>query len=107
MTTSAPRLRVLVVGERHDTVVTLGILLRSEGLEVRLATGGSEVPAAVEQFDPDAVLLDPAMPTQSGVAVAKELMKSCGERIPFLHHVTKPIDPDALLKLLLAVKPKQ
>lgn len=106
MANSAPRLRVLVVGDRHDTVVTLGILLRSEGVEVRLATGGSQVPAAVAQFDPDAVLLDPAMPAQSGLAVAKELMKSCGQRIPFLHHVKKPIDPDALLKLVLAVKPK-
>ena len=106
MANRTPRLRVLVVGDRHDTVVTLGILLRSEGVEVRLATGGSQVPAAVAQFDPDAVLLDPTMPAQSGVAVAKELMKSCGDRIPFLHHVTKPIDPDALLKLVLAVKPK-
>ncbi len=106
MENNTPQLRVLVVGERHDTVVTLGILLRSEGVEVRLATGGSQVPDAVAQFDPDAVLLDPAMPAQSGLAVAKELMKSCGGRIPFLHHVTKPIDPDALLKLVLAVKPK-
>jgi DNA-binding response OmpR family regulator len=104
MQDKAPRrLRVLVVGDEHDTVMTLGILLRSEGVEVRLATGGQQVPAAAAQFQPDAVLLDLATPAQSGVAVAQELMKSCGDRCPILHHVKKPIDPDALLKLVLSI----
>ena len=91
-----------MVGDHHDTVVNLGILLRSEGVNVRLATGAVEVPAATEDFKPDVVLLD--VPTAAGArAVAQELMKSCGPRVPTLRHVKKPIDPDAVLKVVLSV----
>jgi len=105
MTATRP-LRVLVVGEKHDTVVNLGILLRSEGIEVRLAERGMEDETMVVEFQPDAVLLDPEMPQQKGVAVAKELMRLCGDRLPVLLYVKKPIDPDALLKRVLAITPK-
>jgi PleD family two-component response regulator len=100
------RLRVLVVGDQHDTVMNVGILLRSEGIEVRTATGARQVPAAVAQFPPDVVLLDRAMPAPSGQAVAQAILKHCGEHKPVLHTVARPIDPDAILKLVLSVKPK-
>ena len=95
---------MLVVGDHHDTVVNLGILLRSEGINVRLATGAEEVPAATEDFLPDVVLLDVPKPA-SARAVAQALMKSCGSRVPLLHHVAKPIDPDAVLKVVLSITP--
>ena len=101
--TNKSSLNVLVVGDHHDTVVNLGIILRSEGINVRLATGAGEVAAATENFQPDAVLLD--VPKAANArAVAQELMKSCATRMPVLHHVAKPIDPDAVLKFLLSIK---
>ena len=103
--TSRP-LRVLVVGEKHDTVVNLGILLRSEGIDVRLAEKGMEDKTMITEFQPDAVLLDPDMPQQKGLALAQELMRLCGERVPTLLYVKKPLDIDALLKRVLAIKPQ-
>jgi CheY-like chemotaxis protein len=106
--------------------MTLGILLRSEGIDVQLATGGLQVPLAVAQFKPDAVLLDLAMSDHSGLNVAQELKQCYGERCPvlialtgrsteadrqraatsgFQHHIAKPYDPDALLELVLSITP--
>ena len=120
-------LRVLVVDDDRDVRMTLGILLRSEGIDVRLASGGMQVPQAVAQFEPDAVLLDLAMSDHNGIDVAQELTQCYGERCPvliavtghgskvdrqrtaevgFLHHVTKPYDPDTLLKVVLSIAPR-
>ena len=119
-------LRVLVADDNRDTVMMLGILLRSEGMVVRLTTNGAEVQAAVGEFRPDAVLLDIGMPDRSGLQVALDLSREYGPRCPvliavtahstdaakrltarsgFRHHVDKPYDPDALLRLVAAVEP--
>lgn len=37
-------LRVLIADDERDTLLTLGILLRSEGIEVRMATAWCELP---------------------------------------------------------------
>ena len=96
-------LNVLVVGDDHDTVMNLGILLRSEGVNVSLATGAGEVAAATAQFQPDAVLLDVPKPG-SAKAVGQALFECCPRR-PFLYHVAKPIDPDAVLRIVLSITP--
>ena len=121
------RLRVLVVDDERDMRMTLGILLRSEGVDVLFASGGMQVPHAVAQFQPDAVLLDLALPDHNGLDVAQGLRQCYGERCPvlialtghssekdraktagsgFAHHVAKPYDPDALLKLVLSITPR-
>jgi CheY-like chemotaxis protein len=97
------RLNVLVVGDDHDTVMNIGILLRSEGVNVRLATGAREVPKATAQFQPDAVLLDVPKPA-SARAVGQALMRCC-ERRPVMYHIQKPLDPDAVLKVVFALNP--
>lgn len=124
-TTSIPRsaasTRVLVAEDERDTLMTLGILLRSEGYEVRLAHGGTEVPGAVREFRPHVVLLDIGMPDRNGYDVARELKAMLGERCPLLvavtaygmaadkarayacgfdHHVTKPYDPAEIFQIL-------
>ena len=124
--TSRP-LRVLIADDNRDTVMMLGILLRSEGIDVRLATRGSEVQSAVVEFRPDAVLLDITMPDRSGLQIALELARDYGTKCPvliavtahsddtakrltaksgFQHHVGKPYDPDALLRLVASIEPK-
>jgi two-component system CheB/CheR fusion protein len=121
-------LRVLVADDNRDTVMMLGILLRSEGMVVRLTTKGAEVQAAVGEFRPDAVLLDIGMPDRSGLQVALDLSREYGEKCPvliavtahstdaakrltaksgFRHHVDKPYDPDALLRLVASVEPSE
>ena len=119
-------LRVLVADDNRDTVMMLGILLRSEGMAVRLTTRGAEVQAAVGEFRPDAVLLDIGMPDRNGLQVALDLSREYGSKCPvliavtghssdaakrltaksgFRHHVDKPYDPDALLRLVASVEP--
>jgi two-component system CheB/CheR fusion protein len=114
-------IRVLIAEDERDTLMTLGILLRSEGFDVRLASGGAEVPAAVREFRPHAVLLDIGMPDRNGYEVAAELRASYAAGCPLLvavtayataadraraatsgfhHHIAKPYDPVELLELL-------
>ena len=73
-------LRVVIADDNRDTVLTLGILLRSESYDVRLATSGSEAISLVEDFRPDVVLLDIAMPDRSGLQIALELNRKYGPR---------------------------
>ena len=115
-------LRVIVVDDERDSVDTLTALLNDEGHEVRGLTRGKDVLDAVAEFNPDAVLLDIAMPDTSGYEVAKEIRRRYGEVKPMLiaisgrykqasdkmlgqivgfdHYLTKPYDPAALLALL-------
>jgi CheY-like chemotaxis protein len=127
MANAATPLRALIVDDQRDMLMTLGILLRSEGLTVRLGERGAEVVAAVESFRPDVVLLDIEMPDRSGLEVAMELSQRFGERCPVLiavtghntdaarrlitksgfhHHVPKPYDFDALLRLVHSIERK-
>ena len=118
----APRaLRVLVVDDDRDTVQTLTVLLADEGHEVRALHSGKEVVRVVREFNPDAVLLDIAMPELSGWEVGRKIREELGRRtaiigisgeykhsvdrilseaIGFDHYLVKPYDPNELLQLL-------
>jgi len=115
-------LRILVADDEPDSVATLKMLLNDEGHDVVGVYRGSEVMPTVAEFDPDAVLLDIAMPDLSGYEIAKEIRRRCGNIKPLLiaisgrykkasdrifaeivgfdHYLAKPYDPNALLSLL-------
>ena len=63
-------LRVLIADDDRDAVMTLGILLRSEGYEVHLAQSGKEAMSAALEAKPDVALLDLQMPGFSGLRTA-------------------------------------
>ena len=63
-------MRILIADDDRDTIMTLGILLRSEGHEVCLAQRPEEVAGAVREFKPKVVLLDIGMPGRSGYEIA-------------------------------------
>jgi CheY-like chemotaxis protein len=94
------------------------VLLESEGYEVRTAYDGPEAIEAVRGQRPHVVLLDMTLPTMSGTEVAErlrsnpELSDCCilavtghsettaqGSRL-FDRYFLKPVDPDALIKLV-------
>jgi DNA-binding response OmpR family regulator len=77
-------LRILVVDDERDTVMTLTAILSDEGHDVVGVHSGAEVMSAMQDFDPDAVLLDIAMPEMSGYEVAKEIRRRYGEVKPLL-----------------------
>ena len=113
--------RILVADDDTDTVATLTTLLSEEGYEVRGVHRGGEVLQAIFQFAPDVVLLDIGMPQMSGYEVARALRERYGSARPVLiaitglatsshrrqslaagfeHHVAKPYEPQALLRLI-------
>jgi len=117
-------LRVLIVDDNRDTVQTLGILLRSEGNEVRMLQTSEDAIVDAEQFFPDVVLLDIGMPGRNGFEVAEDFRKRFGRKHPvivavtgysgiadkcrarasgFDHYCVKPYDPCALLQLVTKI----
>jgi len=112
-------LRVLVVDDNVQHVVTTRLLLQHAGFDVSIALRGQEVFAEVGRFKPDAVLLDIGLPELTGYEVAKELRialpalliiaitaygtqtdRLLAKMAGFDHHITKPYDPNALVALL-------
>ena len=118
----ARRLRIIVVDDNPDEVLTLMALLHDAGHEVWGLYRAQEVMRAVTSFDPDAMLLDIALPGGSGYAVAEEIRRRFGPKRPMLialsglykqpshellsdaagsdHFLTKPFDFDESLRLL-------
>ena len=76
---ASPRLRLIVADDDRDTVLTLTSLLQEEGHDVRGLYNGADVLARVQEFDPDALILDIAMPGQSGYDLAKHIKEARGE----------------------------
>lgn len=84
----ARNLRILVVDDERDAVLTLMTLLRDEGHDVRALYRAKEVAAAVKEFDPDIVLLDIALPDGSGYALAEDIRRRSGTKRPLLIALT-------------------
>jgi DNA-binding response OmpR family regulator len=116
-------LRVLIADDDRDSVLTLMMLLRHEGHEVRGVYTGTQAIAGIRGFDPDVVLLDIALPELSGWEVARNIRgrhqnaarpvligisgeykhgsdRILSEIIGFDHYLVKPYAPADLLALL-------
>ena len=119
----SPRsLRIIVADDEPDSITTLKLLLNDEGHDVVPLSKGAEVMRTIEEFKPDAVVLDIAMPDLSGYEIAKEIRKRYGVITPLLiaitgrykqasdkllgqivgfdHYLLKPYEPNELLALL-------
>lgn len=118
-------LRVVVVDDDRDTVISLMMLLRGEGYDVHGVHYGRQVMSAVLDFDPDVLLLDIALPDLSGWEVARTIRERRGRARPaivgisgeykagadkilsqilgFDDYLLKPYDPAALLRILSAI----
>ena len=115
-------LRVLIADDERDIVLTLMAILRDEGYETKGVYSGKDVLAAVAEFDPDAVLLDIAMPGMTGWDVARQIRrlhpgdrprlvalsgqytqgadKILAQMTGFDGYLTKPCDPKVIVALL-------
>jgi PAS domain S-box-containing protein len=118
---AAGRCRILVVDDSEDAATTLGTLLELAGYELSLAHDGEQALAVAEAYRPHVVLLDIGMPKLDGYEVCRRLRKLDWGRqatiialtgwgqdqdrrrstqAGFNHHLVKPADPTALLKML-------
>jgi DNA-binding response OmpR family regulator len=113
-------LKVLVVDDDRDTVLSLRLLLSTEGYEALGVYDAQSVFPAVRDFDPDAVLLDIGMPQMTGYDIARELRatqrkdllliavtawnkfsdRMAAQIAGFDHHVSKPYQSEQILGLL-------
>jgi DNA-binding response OmpR family regulator len=114
--------KVLVVDDERHIARFLEFVLKKAGYEVAVAHNGEQALAAVDGFEPDAVLLDLVLPGISGLEVLKRLRSDrkharCVVMVlsarSFGHapaevmeaganaQATKPIAPSTLLKKLL------
>jgi CheY-like chemotaxis protein len=120
---SALRLRIVVADDDPDTVRTLRLLLEEEGHEVKTAADGPAALYAVRDFGADILLLDIGLPGMNGFEVARALRRdpaTAAARLIALTgyggdddrrrsheagfdvHLTKPVDPGLLRRLLLS-----
>lgn len=121
-------LRVLVVDDERDIVLTLLALLRDEGYEAKGAYGAADALVALAEFDPDALIVDIALPGRSGWEIAKTVrsLGRAGEQRPLLiamsgrytkgsdrilgeisgfnYQLAKPFDPNEVIALLKRIK---
>jgi CheY-like chemotaxis protein len=115
--------RVLVVDDNLDAAEMLGALLQHAGHEVRVAGGGAAALDIAAQFRPEVALLDIGMPGMDGYELARALRldpalpaivlialtgwgheedKMRARDAGFDGHLTKPADPDEVMRLVAA-----
>jgi DNA-binding NarL/FixJ family response regulator len=87
---SSAHLRFLIVEDHAEAREAMRDLLEQSGHEVAEAATGSEAEAAVEEFDPEGVLLDLRLGDESGFDVARTLT----EARPELAVVITSVDSD-------------
>jgi PAS domain S-box-containing protein len=113
--------RVLIVDDSLDGAESLAMLLQVGGHETHLAHDGIEAVEAAARLRPDVVLLDIGLPRLNGYEVCRQLRKEPwgkdlllvaltgwgqdedrhrSNEAGFDAHLVKPVDHDALLKLL-------
>jgi signal transduction histidine kinase len=115
------RQRILIVDDNEDGAETLGRLLRTMGNDVRTAADGLAAVEVAADFRPHAALLDLGLPRLNGYDAARCIREQSWGRNMLLiamtgwgqdadrqrsreagfdHHLVKPVDLDALERLL-------
>jgi PAS domain S-box-containing protein len=117
----APLRRILVVDDNTDAAESLALLLRISGHEVRTAYDAPTALDVARVQPPEVVLLDIGLPGTNGLEVARRMRQNLGlndallvaltgygqdddrrrsHEAGFNAHLVKPVDLDALQKLL-------
>ena len=112
--------RVMVVDDNLDSADTMAELIRIWGHEVRTANDGPSALECARGFRPQVVLLDVGLPGMDGYELARRLRaeglagtllvsvtgygqeedRRRAQEAGFDHHLTKPVDPDTLLRIV-------
>ncbi|HEY7440305.1 MAG TPA: response regulator transcription factor [Acidimicrobiia bacterium] len=114
--------KVLIVDDEPDVLLTLRVILESEGFEACLAADGETALRRIDEDNPDLVVLDIMMPVLDGWFVLAELAgrarhprvvvcsaKSAeadrmrARELGADEYVTKPFEPEQLLTVIRGV----
>ncbi len=126
--TTTTACRILVVDDNRDSATSLATLLKLTGNETHTAHDGLEAVEAAATFRPDVVLLDIGLPKLNGFEVARRIREQPwskgmmlvaltgwgqdedrrkSQEAGFDHHMVKPVDYAALMKLLASLPSEQ
>jgi signal transduction histidine kinase len=118
--------RILIVDDNTDPASSLAMLLKISGNETHTAQDGLEAVEKAQQIRPDVILLDIGLPKMNGLDTCRRIreqpwgknmvlvaMTGWGQdddrrqskAAGFDHHMVKPVDHDALMKLLAEKQP--
>jgi CheY-like chemotaxis protein len=124
----AEKLRVLIVEDNRDTLVSTAAVLRYEQYDVVTAPDGHTALEMAKLHRPDVVLLDIGLPGMDGYEVAKALRqqktggtlyiaavtgygkqedKERAVKAGIDAHLTKPADPSVIVRLLQGLRSKR
>jgi PAS domain S-box-containing protein len=113
--------RILVADDNRDAAESLALVLRFSGYEVSIAFGGVEALEIAGRDRPRAAIIDIGMPGMSGHEVARRMRleawgrnavlialtgwgqeqdKQAAKAAGFDEHLTKPVDPDDVERIL-------
>jgi signal transduction histidine kinase len=125
VTARVPRRRILVADDNLDALESLATLLAQEGHEVFRAADGAEALVAAERHRPEIALLDIGMPRATGYEVVRRIREEPwghgmtlvaltgwgqesdrrrSHEAGFNAHLTKPVDPEILRRLLITAE---
>jgi DNA-binding response OmpR family regulator len=65
--------KIFIVDDNRDAADTLGMYFEEKGFEVRVAYDGDDAIREVDEFHPDAALLDIGLPGKDGYEVAQHI----------------------------------
>jgi len=121
-----PSHRLLVVDDNTDAAQTLSTLLAMHGQDVRAAFSGAQALEMVQTWQPEVAVLDIGLPDINGYELCRRLRAQPWEQPPLLiactgwgqredidrareagfdFHLVKPVDPDAVLRLVAQARP--
>lgn len=116
--------QILVVDDNVDAAKSMGLLLQLWGNQVHLAHTGPDALKVAATIEPELVILDIGLPGMNGYDVARQLRlqpryartvlaavtgygqdedRRRSHDAGFNYHLTKPVDPDTLLRLVAGV----
>jgi CheY-like chemotaxis protein len=115
--------RVLVVDDNHDAAISLASLMSMCGADATAVYSGAEALAHLDASDPSLLFIDIGMPAMDGCELARRIRqrkagsgqhrlliavtgwgqprdRAATRAAGFDHHLTKPVDPGVLFRLL-------
>ncbi len=93
--------RVLVVDDEPSITDAVATALRYEGFETREAATARAARSAIEDFQPDLIVLDVMLPDRDGLTLARGLRED-GDRTPVIFLTARDAQEDKLAGLAIA-----
>jgi hypothetical protein len=101
-------LRVLLVDDEPDARDLLGLMLMSQGAEVKACASAAEALRTLDEWHPDVLVSDIGMPVEDGYELMRKVRARGPEHGGFIPagyqaHVPKPVEPIELATVVVSL----